>query len=122
MHADLVVLGYGGSYGRVAAFVRRWKTERQREQQTSGRGTFVPLVFSAGEAFQFDWSEDWAILGGKQVKLQAAHTKLSRKRGLATACYAASFAGWGGCQFHGMSSSHRVAGQSAAILAMTSAM
>jgi len=56
MHADLVVLGYDGSYNRVAAFVRAWKAERQREGQTSGRGTFVPLVFAAGEAFQFDWS------------------------------------------------------------------
>jgi hypothetical protein len=34
--------------------------------QTSGRGTFVPLVFQPGEAFQFDWSEDWAIIAGKQ--------------------------------------------------------
>jgi hypothetical protein len=25
MHADLVVLGYDGSFGRVAAFVRAWK-------------------------------------------------------------------------------------------------
>ena len=76
MHADLVVLGYEGSYERVAAFVRAWKAERQREQQTSGRGTFVPLVFGPGEAFQFDWSEDWAILGGERTKLQVAHTKL----------------------------------------------
>ncbi len=30
VHADLVVLGYGGSYNRVAAFVRDWKAERQR--------------------------------------------------------------------------------------------
>jgi putative transposase len=28
--------------------------------RATGRGTFVPLVFAAGEAFQFDWSEDWA--------------------------------------------------------------
>ena len=87
MHADLVVLGYDGSYGRVAAFVRGWKIERQHEQQTSGRGTFVPLVFAAGEAFQFDWSEDWAILGGKQVKLQAAHTKLSHSRAFIVRAY-----------------------------------
>ncbi len=53
MHADLVVLGYDGSYERVAAFVRAWKAGRQREQQTSGRGTFVPLVFAAGEAHHF---------------------------------------------------------------------
>jgi transposase len=64
MHADLVVLGYDGSYGRVAAFARAWTAERQRDSQISGRGTFVPLVFAPGEAFQFDWSEDWAVLGG----------------------------------------------------------
>ena len=77
MHADLVALGYGGSYGRVAVFVRAWKAERQRDAQTSGRGTFVPLIFAPGEAFQFDWSEDWAMLGGERTKLQAAHIKLS---------------------------------------------
>jgi len=77
LHADLVALGYDGSYTRVAAFARDWKRERQYEQQTNGRGTFVPLVFQPGEAFQFDWSEDYAVLGGKPVKLQVAHTKLS---------------------------------------------
>jgi transposase len=87
MHADLVVLGYDGSYERVAAFVRAWKAERQREQQTSGRGTFVPLVFAAGEAFQFDWSEDFALLGGRQIKLQVAHTKLSHSRAFIVRAY-----------------------------------
>jgi transposase len=72
MHADLVALGYEGSYGRVAAFARAWKADCQRDAQTSGRGTFVPLVFAPGEAFQFDWSEDWAVLGGERVKLQVA--------------------------------------------------
>ena len=87
MHAELVVLGFDGSYSRVAAFVRAWKAERQREAQTSGRGTFVPLVFAAGEAFQFDWSEDWAMLGGRQTKLQVAHTKLSHSRAFAVRAY-----------------------------------
>lgn len=66
LYADLVVLGYEGSYSRVAAFVRDWKRERQYEQQTSGRGTFVPLVFQPGEAFQFDWSDDYAVLGASR--------------------------------------------------------
>ena len=87
MHADLVVLGYDGSYERVAAFVRAWKADRQREQQTSGRGTFVPLVFAPGEAFQFDWSEDWALLGGERTKLQVAHTKLSHSRAFTVRAY-----------------------------------
>ncbi|KKX33466.1 hypothetical protein YH62_08240 [Rhizobium sp. LC145] len=74
-------LGYDGSYCRVAAFAREWKADRQREFQTTGRGTFVPLAFEPGEAFQFDWSEDWAIIGNERTKLQVAHTKLSYIRG-----------------------------------------
>lgn len=87
MHADLVELGFDGSYNRVAAFARKWKTERQYEQQTSGRGTFVPLVFAPGEAFQFDWSEDWAVIAGERVKLQAAHTKLSHSKAFIVRAY-----------------------------------
>ena len=87
MHADLVVLGFDGGYGCVAAFVRAWKAERQREQQTSGRGTFVPLVFAPGEAFQFDWSEDWAIIAGERTKLQVAHSKLSHSRAFIVRAY-----------------------------------
>jgi len=80
LHEDLVKPGYTGSYGRVAAFARAWRADRQKEQQTTGRGTFVPLVFQPGEAFQFDWSEDFAILGGERIKLQVAHIKLSHSR------------------------------------------
>ena len=87
MHADLVKLGFDGSYERVAAFVRVWKVDRQRAQQTTGRGTFVPLVFQPGEAFQFDWSEDWAIIGGERVKLQVAHIKLSHSRAFLVRAY-----------------------------------
>jgi transposase len=87
LYADLITLGYDGSYGRVAAFARAWKSERLREQQISGRGTFIPLVFQPGEAFQFDWSEDWAILGGERTKLQVAHMKLSHSRAFIVRAY-----------------------------------
>ena len=87
LHSDLVVLGYEGSYGRVAAFAREWKADRQRTQQTTGRGVFVPLVFQPGDAFQFDWSEDWAILGGERTKLQIAHFKLSHSRAFVLRAY-----------------------------------
>ena len=87
MHADLVQLGFDGSYERVAVFVRAWKADRQRVLQTTGRGTFVPLVFQAGEAFQFDWSEDWATIGGERVKLQVAHIKLSHSRAFLVRAY-----------------------------------
>ena len=80
LHADLVALGYDGSYNRVAAFARDWKAARQQEQKTCGRGVFVPLAFLPGEAFQFDWSEDWAVIAGERTKLQVAHFKLSCSR------------------------------------------
>jgi transposase len=87
LHADLVSLGYEGSYNRVAAFAREWRDDRQRELQTTGRGTFVPLAFEPGEAFQFDWSEDWAIIGNERTKLQVAHTKLSYSRAFIVRAY-----------------------------------
>ena len=34
MHADLVALGYEGSYNRVAAYVRAWKAARHRSRCT----------------------------------------------------------------------------------------
>ncbi|MFK0686573.1 IS21 family transposase, partial [Ochrobactrum sp. BD61] len=37
LHADLMSLGYEGSYNRVAAFAREWRDDRQRELQTTGR-------------------------------------------------------------------------------------
>ncbi len=87
LHTDLVALGFTGSYGRVAAFTREWRSHRQREQQTTGRGTFVPLAFRPGEAFQFDWSEDYAVLGGERTKLQVAHIKLSHSRAFLVRAY-----------------------------------
>jgi transposase len=87
LHADLTALGYDGSYNRVAAFAREWKAARQREQQTCGRGAFVPLAFLPGEAFQFDWSEDWAVIGGERTKLQVAHFKLCYSRAFILRAY-----------------------------------
>ena len=87
LHSDLVTLGFTGSYGRVAAFARDWRADRQQESQTTGRGTFVPLTFRPGEAFQFDWSEDYAVLGGERTKLQVAHIKLSHSRAFLVRAY-----------------------------------
>lgn len=87
LHANLVSLGFEGSYNRVAAFAREWRADRQRELQTTGRGTFVPLSFAPGEAFQFDWSEDWAVIGNERTKLQVAHTKLSYSRAFIVRAY-----------------------------------
>jgi transposase len=77
---NLVPLGYTGSYDRVAAFAREWRAQLQEATRVAGRGTYVPLSFAPGEAFQFDWSEDYVVLGGKNTKLQIAQFKLSNSR------------------------------------------
>jgi hypothetical protein len=53
----------------------------------TGRGTFVPLLFQPGEAFQFDWSEDYAVIGGERTKLQVAHIKLAHSRAFLLRAY-----------------------------------
>jgi len=80
LHRDLVALGFDGSYDRVAAFARDWRQRERERANRASRGTFVPLVFAPGEAFQFDWSEDWIRIGGKKTKLQMAHFKLCHSR------------------------------------------
>jgi len=85
--ARLNGLGYSGSYDRVSAFARGWRRAKQEAARTAGRGTFVPLVFAPGEAFQFDWSEDWAMIGGEHTKLQVAHFKLCYSRAFVLRAY-----------------------------------
>lgn len=87
IHADLVALGYTGSYDRVAAFARHWRQMQHEAARTTGRGAFVPLTFAPGEAFQFDWSEDWAMIGGERTKLQVAQFKLSHSRAFLLRAY-----------------------------------
>ena len=77
MFGDLVALGYRGSYDRVAAFARKWRRQQREAALIAGGGTFIPLVFAPGEAFQFDWSEDWAVIGGERMKFKIAHFKLA---------------------------------------------
>lgn len=74
---QLQAQGYPGGYGRVAAFIRRWK-EAGGAQPT--RAAFVPLRFAPGEAFQFDWSCEYATIGGLRRRLEVAHVKLAHSR------------------------------------------
>jgi transposase len=54
LYFDLVPLGCTGSYDRVAAFACQWHREQQQAAHLASRGTYVPLAFAPGEAFQFD--------------------------------------------------------------------
>jgi len=87
LYYELAQLGYTGSYDRVAAFARDWRRAQQEATQAASRGTYVPLSFAPGEAFQFDWSEDWAMINGQNTKLQVAHFKLSNSRAFILRAY-----------------------------------
>ena len=80
LYKDLVGLGYTGSYDRVAAFARQWRQAQQDAKLQAAKQAYVPLQFAPGEAFQFDWSEDWVKINGIRTKLQIAHFKLSHSR------------------------------------------
>jgi hypothetical protein len=80
MFLELKELGYEGSYDRVAAFGRQWKVGQLERVNSASKSTYIPLSFAPGEAFQFDWSEDWAVIAGERTKLQIAQFKLSHSR------------------------------------------
>ena len=89
LYGELIKLGYTGSYDRVAAFARAWRQQRREAELKAGKDVYVPLVFSPGEAFQFDWSEDWARLGNQKskTKLQIAQFKLCHSRAFILRAY-----------------------------------
>jgi len=76
--------GYTGCYSIVTDFIRHW-----RNAAATGTSAFVPLTFALGEAFQFDWSEEWLVIGGVHRKILAAHTKLCASRAFLVAGYPA---------------------------------
>ncbi len=63
------------------------KIPNSSRRKPRARGCFIPLRFACGEAFQFDWSEDFARIAGKQVKLQIAQFKLAHSRAFVLRAY-----------------------------------
>lgn len=82
LYSTLVLIGYSGSYDRVAAFAPSWKRGQGIDSQA-----VVPLRFSPAEAFQFDWSEDYVVIAGSKTKLQVAHIKLIYSRAFMVRAY-----------------------------------
>mgnify|MGYP000588513563 CR=1 FL=1 len=67
---------YGGSYGSVARCIRELRSKLKLKKQE----VFIPLSYSAGEAFQFDWAEAIAYIGEEKVTLQLAIVTLCHSR------------------------------------------
>ena len=76
LYEEIKQEGYAGSYDNVQRYVRAWR----HEQQLLTNQAFVPLVFSPGEAFQFDWSHEDVLLGGLPARVKVAHVRLCYSR------------------------------------------
>ena len=76
LHEQLKKSGYIGSYESVNLVVRKFR----RENEAKGKQAFSPLIYEAGEAFQFDWGEEEICLKGEIVKAKAARIKLCYSR------------------------------------------
>lgn len=77
-------VGYGGSRGPVYEYCKRWRDEQANAPRHAG---FVPLRFELGEAFQFDWSCEYAFVGGLRRRLEVAHMKLAASRAFVLVAY-----------------------------------
>ena len=77
IYEDLAALGYEGGYDAVRRYARAW---RRRHRLLSPSGAYVPLSFDPGEAYQFDWSHDYAVLSGVTTRVKAAHMRLCHSR------------------------------------------
>lgn len=67
--------GYSGAYDSVQRFVKSWLTDAGKLREA-----YIPLSFSPGEAYQFDWSEEIVELGGVVQKVKIAHFRLCYSR------------------------------------------
>lgn len=75
--------GYQGAYDSVQRYAKSW-----RENQGRGPGEcYIPLHFDPGDAYQFDWSHEKAIIDGIPQAVKVAHFRLCRSRMFFVASY-----------------------------------
>jgi transposase len=83
LYEELRGLGYQGGYDAVRRHVRRW----QRAEVGRTATAFVPLSFSPGEAYQFDWSHEIVVIGGVTTTVKVAHVRLCHSQMFFVAAY-----------------------------------
>jgi transposase len=77
-------IGYDGSYDAVRRYARTW---REARGATTAQA-YVPLSFTPGEAYQFDWSHEIVLINGVTVTVKVAHVRLCHSRMLFVRAYA----------------------------------
>lgn len=68
--------GYQGAYDSIQRYTKKWREEHNREPDRC----YIPLKFSPGEAYQFDWSHEKVILAGIPQTVKVAHFRLCHSR------------------------------------------
>jgi transposase len=84
MFEELRGHGYEGGYDAVRRYARRWSKTHGR---LATAAAYVPLSFAPGEASQFDWSHEIAILNGVTATMKVAHMRLCHSRMLLVRAY-----------------------------------
>lgn len=74
LYEQLVVDGYEGSYDTVRRYILRLK-----DKNVASKG-YIPLAFDAGDALQFDWSQEFITLNGEDKKVYVGHFRLCHSR------------------------------------------
>ena len=69
--------GFDGSYDAVRRYAQK---QRRVTKPTAPNDAFVPLSFPPGDAFQFDFSHEYVVLGGVTTKVKVAHVRLCCSR------------------------------------------
>ena len=73
---ELRDLGYDGGYDAVRRYAAAWS----KSEVEATAAAFVPLSFDPGEAYQFDWSHEVAIIDGVTTTIKVAHVRLCHSR------------------------------------------
>ena len=83
MFEELRGAGYTGGYDAVRRYGRAWAVR----EGAARAAAFVPLIFAAGEAYQFDWSHEHVLLDGAAVTVKLAQVRLCHSRMLFVRAY-----------------------------------
>lgn len=77
-------IGYGCAYDSLQRFVKRWKSRHHGLKLTDA---FVPVLFVAGDACQFDWSYEQVERGGVLQTIKVVHFRLAYSRQMFVVAY-----------------------------------
>ena len=68
-------LGYAGGYEAVNSYIKAFKA-----QQAPSPEVFIPQHYPIGDAYQFDWSNEYVKIAGQIIKAQVAHFRRCHSR------------------------------------------